>query len=148
MLSVGQVLEKFKIPKTTLYRKMESGEISFKKHNGKRLLDPAEVERAFPQWNKREFPPEHNGTKDGNSDLVNSLRDQIRILERTNEDLCTRLDRAEDERGLVLRLLSDQRADDLPPKKKSNPDIETQTKDEYFKKKSKKGKGKGKRKKK
>ncbi|MBC8285880.1 MAG: helix-turn-helix domain-containing protein [Nitrospinae bacterium] len=144
MLSVGQVLEKFKIPKTTLYRKMESGEISFKKQNGKRVLDPAEVERAFPQWNKREFPTEHNGTNDGNSDLVDSLRDNIRILERSNaslessnEDLRNRLDRAENERGQVLRLLTDQRsssADDPPPKNK--------------KKKSKKGKGKKKKSKK
>ena len=119
MLSVGKVLEHYGIPKTTLYRKMDSGEISFKKQNGKRVLDPAEVERAFPQWNKREVPPELNGTIDGNSDLVDSLRDQIRILERTNEDLCARLDRAESERGLVLRLLSDQRADDPPKKKKA-----------------------------
>jgi hypothetical protein len=148
MLTVGKVLEHYDIPKTTLYRKMESGELSFQKHNNKRLIDPAEIERCFPQWNKREFPTEHNGATDGNSDLVNSLRDQIRILERTNEDLCTRLDRAEDERGLVLRLLSDQRADDPPPKKKSKPDIETQSKDEYFKKKKSKKKGKGRGKKK
>ena len=81
LLTVAQVLEHFGIPKTTLYRKMEIGEISFQKQGKKRLIDPAEVERAFPQWNKREVPSEHNGTYDGNSDLVKSLRDQIRILE-------------------------------------------------------------------
>ena len=121
MLSVGKIVDHYGIPKTTLYRKMESGEISFKKQNGKRLIDPAEIERVFPQWNKREFPTEHNGTNDGNSDLVESLRDHIRNLERSNEDLRIRLDRAESERGMVLRLLSDQRSnsnDDPPPKKK------------------------------
>ena len=119
MLTVAQVLEHYKIPKTTLYRKMDSGDISFQKQGTKRLLDPAEVERAFPQWNKREVSPEHNGTNDGNSDLMKSLRDQIRILERSNEDLMRRLDRAENERSQVLRLLTDQRVDDPPQKKES-----------------------------
>ena len=119
MLTVAQVLEHYKIPKTTLYRKMEDGSISFQKQGTKRILDPAEVERAFPQWNKREVPPEHNGTGDGNSDLVESLRDQIRHLERSNTDLMGRLDRSEDERSQVLRLLTDQRVYDPPKKKKS-----------------------------
>ena len=145
MLTVAQVLEHYKVPKTTLYRKMDDGSISFQKQGTKRLLDPAEIERAFPQWNKREVPPEQNGTGDGNSDLVESLRDQIRhlerskedqirILERSNEDLKTRLDRAEDERSQVLRLLTDQRVDDPPKKKKSTKG-----------KKTKKGKGKKKK---
>ena len=122
MMTVAQVLEHFSVPKTSLYRKMESGDLPFQKQGKKRLLNPGDVEVAFPQWNKRTVPPEQNGTPEGNVDLVESLRANIRNLELSNQDLRDRLTKSDEERSLVLRLLTDQRSsvDDPPPKKKKS----------------------------
>lgn len=47
-LTVSEASRQFSIPRSTIYKKMEDGSLSFEIIGKRRVLDPSELERCFP----------------------------------------------------------------------------------------------------
>ncbi len=105
---------------STITRAVKTGRLSVRVlDNGRKAIDPVELERVFPsdrpqpcaaRQDKQEM---HDHANDQllrkMEDEIGFLRQQMCNLERDKEDLRSRLDKAEQERGVALRLLENQR---------------------------------------
>ena len=102
---------------STIHRAVKNGRLSARTlENGRKAIDPTELERAFPSDRPRkkeqEPSPDHALLQKllEEKDLrALTLQHQVQLLESERDDLRNRLDRAEQERGVTLRLLEDQR---------------------------------------
>ena len=130
-ISLSDAARLARVNPSTITRAVKSGRLSVKiLDNGRKAVDPVELERAFPSDRPVSFAA--NSDKQGMNELANKemfqkvetenvfLRQQIAKLEQDKDDLRrtweedkrdlrTRLDRAELERSTAMRLLEDQR---------------------------------------
>ena len=125
-MSVAEAARAAGTQRSTLYRAMENGKLSYEMLNGRKVIDPSELERVFPS----ERPKVVRGTgsaiineqitpsteQQSNQVLLAVLKKEIELvreqnhaLEEDKRDLRARLDKSETERSAVLRLLEDQR---------------------------------------
>jgi excisionase family DNA binding protein len=111
-MSIQEAAKHYGLNRSTIYKAMGDGRLSFTQlPNGRRSLQPAEVERVFPP-NRPIVSKQHPGQQIDTEESVNRweenarlLQDTIRRLEADKEDLRQRLDRAEEERRQMTRLL-------------------------------------------
>ena len=107
---------------STIHRAVKNGRLSARTmDNGRKAIDPSELERAFPsdrpRHGEREVNQEHALLQQllEEKDLrAMALQHQVQLLESERADLRSRLDAAEQERRSTLRLLEDQRRSWLP----------------------------------
>jgi predicted site-specific integrase-resolvase len=122
-MSLIQVSEASKLVKKsipTIYRHIKQGKISAQIDNdGNKVVDISELQRFYRTVDNHDNEVVSQRESNDSHERITDLTRHIRNLEETVSDLRTRLDKSENERGLVLRLLSDQRADDPPKKKKA-----------------------------
>ena len=118
-VSIQQAAKIANVHRTTISRAIESGKLSIVTlDNGQRCIDPSELSRVFPT----ERPVVQGGNVQGvmlqsaptaHAMVLEARMEEllrlVRTLESDKEDLRRRLDRAEQERGVALRLLEDQR---------------------------------------
>lgn len=103
---------------STIHRAVKNGRLSARTlDNGRKAIDPSELERVFPsdrpRIGERKVTQEHALFQQllEEKDLrAMALQHQVQLLESERVDLRSRLDRAEQERGVALRLLEDQRS--------------------------------------
>ena len=120
-LTITEAAKYYKINRSTLYRYMDDGILSFDTMaNGKRSLQPAEIERVFPI---RPKTSQENESQQSDTPVIQALETRLKMLldivarlERDKEhlaedkaDLRRRLDDAEQERRSMIRLLEDKR---------------------------------------
>lgn len=102
---------------STIHRAVKGGRLSAKMlDNGRKAIDPSELERVFPtdrpRHGEQEVVQEHALFQQimEEKDLrALALQRQVQLLESERDDLRRRLDRAELERSTAMRLLEDQR---------------------------------------
>ena len=117
-ISITQASQTYGINRSTLYRYMENGTLSYTTlANGKRSLNPGEIERVFEQRPKTSKSDEVNQSGTPSNVLVletkvEMLQETVSRLERDKAkleedkmDLRNRLDGAEKERRTTLHLL-------------------------------------------
>ena len=131
-ISIARAAKAAGIQRSTIYRAIDAGKLSCViLDNGKKAIDPSELERVFPsdrpkrlsREQERDNNTEQLGTKAQIEMLqaqIEMLREHIRNTERDKEDLRQRLDAAEDERRVILRLLTDQRPKSATKSKTEN----------------------------
>ena len=120
MVAEASKLVKKSVP--TLYRHIRDGRLSAQvDHDGTKKISISELQRCYGTVdtvdNHENEGVSHQESHESKERIVDLTR-HIRNLEETITDLRTRLDKSENERGLVLRLMTDQRVDSDPPKKK------------------------------
>jgi hypothetical protein len=105
----------------SIYRHIKQGKVSSQiDHDGNKVVDISELQRFYGTVDNHDKENVSQQESNDSRDRITDLTRHIRNLEETVSDLRTRLDKSENERGLVLRLLSDQRVDDPPTKKKNS----------------------------
>ncbi len=115
-LSIAQTSKHYGLNRSTLYAAMADGRLSYNiLPSGRRSLNPAEIERAFPPNRPGVSNPGHNPHIQ-TPEIVTVLTEQNRLLmdtigrlEEDKRDLRRRLDDAEQERRSMIRLLEDKR---------------------------------------
>ena len=125
-LSISEAARTANTTRSTLYRAMERGDVSFEILNGKRVIDPSELHRAFPPERPKVSRKTTCDTSTGQVDTIAEqvdlkvsqsvlqrenelLREQVRILGDDKQDLKKMLERSEIERSAALRQLEDKR---------------------------------------
>ena len=125
-MSVAEAARTAGTQRSTLYRAMENGKLSYEMLNGRKVIDPSELERVFPSerpkvvrgtgstiGNEQPAPP----TEQVSDPVVFAVlrkelelvREQNRVLIDDKEDLRTRLDASEQDRRSMILLLEDLR---------------------------------------
>lgn len=113
-MNIKQAADWAGVHRTTITRAIDSGKLSSMiDDRGRRVIAPAELSRVFqPASYKEEY---EYSAQDALSDVVaariSDLQHALRTSEETIADLRVRLDKSEQERSTMLRLLEDQRAD-------------------------------------
>lgn len=124
-LSLGEAAKICGRNRTTIFRAMKSGRLSFSVNGaGERQVDLAELERVFPT-----ATTERNSSNATHAALLAAQlegeRGKIALLERTNDELRQRLEASETERRTVQAQLNatiDRMAALLPAPGKTAPD--------------------------
>ena len=168
-MTISEVSRQFNVPRSTIYKKMEDGDLSYSMDGKRRIVDPSEAERCFPsdrpKIKRRKVSKDNNGlhvetvvdSSAMKSELeylklhVTTLEGHIKSLQDDKNDLRRRLDEADSYRSLVVRLIEDKSSkQDKPKKEKEEKSYKTgesvDVEGMFRKKKSKKAKKKGKNK--
>ncbi len=135
-LSIAEAARIAGTQRSTLYRAMANGKLSYEILIGRKVIDPSELARVYPPERpkvvrtpartspKAQPEPDAPDTEERVVLAVlqkelQLMREQNRALEQDKQDLRVRLDRAEQDRGVALRLLEDQRLPRAEKKKAS-----------------------------
>jgi hypothetical protein len=130
-LTQGQAAKAVGVSRTTVWRAMKDGRLSYEKaEDGSFKIDASELLRVFPQANIEGGTGGHArtgngaGTEGGSSNEFNGLHALVRELKEDKTRLLQELDRAAQERAQLLavidrqsehvRLLTDQRSKEEP----------------------------------
>lgn len=100
-LTISEAARLAKTTRSTLYRAMERGDMSFELLNGKRVLDPSELQRAFPPERPRVSRLSHGSTsQEQDTTAFEQVEWQVSlaVLQRENEMLREQLRTARDEK--------------------------------------------------
>ncbi len=130
-VSISEAADRFGIPKSTIYKKLETGELSAKKIDGKRCLDPSEVERVFPSDRPRYRKKDSNGIENSQVENLVKFKDlerdrdvlkmEVGILRDSNRQLTSQVDFLQKqlvESMATVKLIGDQRKSDEVPRKR------------------------------
>lgn len=151
-ISITEAAKMVGVHPSTIHRAVKDGRLSVRiLDNGRKAIDPVELERVFPSDRPRDSTQdaihEHAMTAQllAEKDLrAEALQQQVQLLKSERDDLRARLDKAEHDRGITLRLLEDQRQPtNTGPKTKDtkgNTSNEKKRSKPEKKKKGKKGK--------
>lgn len=116
-MSIMEACKHYGLNRATVYTAMGDGRLTYSLlPNGRRALEPAEVERAFPSNRPGQSKQDENRQSE-TTDLHAVLKEQNHLLmdmlrqsEMDKADLRKRLDESEQERRMTLRLLEDKRS--------------------------------------
>jgi len=80
-ISISDACRHFKINRSTLYAAMADGRLSFQvQANGRRTLEPSEIERVFPQNRPIVSSEDDIDQQNRTTDLIAVLKDKNRLL--------------------------------------------------------------------
>ena len=123
-LSISDAARRAGVERSTIYRRAQRGEISLEKGpGGKPRVDLSELLRVYPDADQSPQPAtvvharsgqrmRHASESKALEREVELLRQQVTMLQADKEDLRRRLDRAEEDRTIALRLLEGRRPSD------------------------------------